>query len=159
VSNKYAKGAIIGFGDIHTRAHIYRAIFEGICFELRRLQEIVQQKTGIAIREIRVGGGGSRSDVAVQIAADMFNLPTVRMATSEISALGAAMDASVGTGMYASFEEAVASMVRKGKTFVPNPQAHHIYTQLFNDVYKKSFRTMEPIYSRIAQITGYPTED
>ncbi len=159
VNNKYAKGAIIGFGDIHTRAHIYRAIFEGICFELRRMQEIVQSKTGIAIKEIRVGGGGSRSDVAVQIAADMFNLPTSRMETSEIAALGAAMDTAVGTGMYATFEEAVAAMVRKGRTFQPNPQSHHIYTQLFNDVYKKSFSTMEPIYRRIARITGYPAEE
>ena len=159
VGNKYAKGAIIGFGDIHTRAHIYRAIFEGICFELRRLQEIVQKKTGTSIREIRVGGGGSRSDVAVQIAADMFNLPTSRMATSEISALGAAMDAAVGTGMFSNFEEAVAAMVKKGKTFMPNPQNHRIYTELFHDVYKKLFTNMEPMYRRIAQITGYPAED
>ena len=159
VSNKYAKGAIIGFGDIHTRAHIYRAIFEGICFELRRLQGIVQKKTGVPIREIRVGGGGSRSDVVVQIAADMFNLPAARMATSEIAALGAAMDAAVGTGMYATFEEAVAAMVHKGKDFRPNTQHHQIYTQLFNDVYKKSFRTLEPMYRRIAEITGYPAED
>src|SRR5664280_1345324 len=99
IKNKYAKGSIVGFGDVHTRAHIYRAIFEGLCFELRRVQEIVQKKTGIAIREIRVGGGGSRSDMVVQIAADMFNLPAIRMATSEISALGAAMAAAIGTGM------------------------------------------------------------
>lgn len=159
VSNKYVKGSIIGFGDIHTRAHIYRAILEGICFELRRLQEIVQGKTGIAISEIRVGGGGSRSDVAVQIAADMFNLPVSRMATSEISALGAAMNAAVGTGMYATCEEAVAAMVRKGKTFTPNPQSHRIYAELFNDVYKKSFSSLDPIYCKIARITGYPAED
>ena len=158
VNNKYVKGSIIGFGDIHTRAHIYRAILEGICFELRRLQEIVQSKTGIAISEIRVGGGGSRSNVAVQIAADMFNLPTSRMATSEISALGAAMDAAVGTGMYATFEEAVAAMVRKGKTFMPDAQNHRIYAELFNDVYKKSFNTLDPIYRKIAKITGYPAE-
>ncbi len=159
VNNKYVKGSIIGFGDIHTRAHIYRAIFEGICFELRRLQEIVQNKTGIAIKEIRVGGGGSRSDVAVQIAADMFNLPTSRMETSEIAALGAAIDAAVGTGIYATFEEAVAAMVRQGKTFMPNPQSHRVYTQLFHEVYKKSFNIMKPIYRKIAQITRYPAED
>ncbi len=159
VSNKFAKGAIIGFGDIHTRAHIYKAIFEGLCFELRRLQEIVQKKTGVAIREIRVGGGGSRSDAVVQIAADMFNLPVSRMATSEISALGAAMDAAVGTGMHATFEDAVAAMVRKGKSFQPDAQNHRVYTQLFNDVYKKSSRILEPLYSRIARITRYPDED
>lgn len=50
-------------------------------------------------------------------------------------------------------------MVRKGKTFMVNVQTHRIYTQLFNDVYKKSFNIMEPIYHRIAQITGYPAED
>jgi sugar (pentulose or hexulose) kinase len=158
VNNKYAKGSIIGFGDVHTRAHIYRAIFEGICFELRRMQEIVQKKTGITVNEIRVGGGGSRSDVVVQIAADMFNLPASRMATSEIAALGAAMDAAVGIGIYKTFEEAVAAMVRKGKTFHPNPQNHLIYTRLFNEAYKKSFLALEPIYRRIARITGYPTE-
>lgn len=159
VNDKYAKGSIIGFGDIHTRAHIYRAIFEGICFELRRLQEIVQGKTGIAIKEIRVGGGGSRSDVAVQIAADMFNLPASRMATSEIAALGAAIDAAVGTGMYATFEDAVKAMVRKGRTFMPDVKTHRIYTQLFHDVYKKSFHIMAPIHRKIARITGYPDED
>jgi sugar (pentulose or hexulose) kinase len=156
VNNNYAKGAIIGFSDIHTRAHIYRAIFEGLCFELRRLQEIVQKQTGIAITEIRVGGGGSQSDVVVQIAADMFNLPVSRMATSEIAALGAAMDAAVGTGMYATFEEAVAAMVRKGRTFQPDPHNHRIYTRLFHSAYKTSSRVMEPIYRRIARITGYP---
>lgn len=158
-SNKYAKGAIIGFGDIHTRAHIYRAIFEGICFELRRMQAIVQKKTGVPLREIRVGGGGSRSDVVVQIAADMFNLPAARMETSETAALGAAIDAAVGTGMYATFEEAVAAMVHKGKVFQPDPHNHRIYTRLFNEVYKESFRTLEPTYRRIAEITGYPPED
>ncbi len=157
-SNKYGRGAIIGFGDNHTRAHIYRAILEGLCFELRRMQEIVQRKNGVALREIRVGGGGSRSDVAVQIAADMFNLPVSRMATAETAALGAAIDAGVATGMHATFGEAVAKMVRQGKTFQPNPDCHRIYNQLFTDVYKKSFGALEPTYRRIAQITGREEE-
>jgi sugar (pentulose or hexulose) kinase len=159
VNDKYAKGSIIGFGDVHTRAHIYRAILEGIAFELRRMNEIVQNKTGVEIKEIRVGGGGSRSDVAVQIAADMFNLPTSRMGTWEISALGAAIDAAVGIGIYKSFEEAVKAMVRKGKTFEPNLQNHKVYTGLFNEVYKKSFEAMAPLNRQIALVTGYPPED
>lgn len=159
VSDKYAKGSIIGFGDVHTRAHIYRAILEGIAFELRRMNEIVQSKTGVEIKEIRVGGGGSRSDVAVQIAADMFNLPTYRMATSEISALGAAIDAAVGVGMFSSFEDAVKSMVRTGRKFEPIAGNHKIYSELFNDVYKKNFDIIAPLNKRIGQITGYPPED
>jgi len=159
VYNRYAKGSIIGFGDVHTRAHIYRAILEGIAFELRRLSEIMVKKTGIPFKEIRVGGGGSKSDVAVQIAADMFNLRVSRMATSEISALGAAIDTSVATGMHPSFEKAVEAMVRKGKTFNPNPATHKIYDALFNDVYKKTYNVMEPLNKRIAQIIGYPDGD
>lgn len=159
VSNKYGKGAILGFGDHHTRAHIYRAIFEGICFELRRLQGIVQKKNGVPLREIRVGGGGSRSDVVVQIAADMFDLPVSRMETPEIAALGAAVDAAVGSGIYAGFEEAVAAMCHVGRTFKPDPGNHRVYTRLFNEVYKESFRALDPLYRRIAEITGYPAED
>jgi len=159
VSDKFAKGSIIGFGDVHTRAHIYRAILEGIGYELRRLSEIVHARNGVTLDEIRVGGGGSRSDVAVQIAADIFNLPTYRMATSEICALGAAIDAAVGTGMFNSFDEAVASMVKKGRLFEPNAESHRIYDQLYNEVFKQTYKAVEPLNRKIARITGYPPED
>jgi ribulose kinase len=78
------------------------------------------------------------------------------MATSEISALGAAIDAAVATGLYPDFDVAVTAMVRKGKTFEPDAQRHRIYSQLFHQVYKKTFHTMAPIYQDIARITGYP---
>jgi sugar (pentulose or hexulose) kinase len=159
VSSKYAKGSIIGFGDVHTRAHIYRAILEGLGYELRRLYEIFHKKTGVTIKEIRVGGGGSRSDVAVQVATDIFNLPTSRMATSEICALGAAIDAAVGTGMFASFDEAVASMVKKGRVFEPVPANHRVYDDLYQGVYLKTYSVLEPLYKKIAAITGYPKEE
>lgn len=159
VSAKYAKGSIIGFGDVHTRAHIYRAILEGIGYELRRMYEFLHKKTGITLTEIRVGGGGSRSDVAVQTAADIFNLPVSRMATSEICALGAAIDAAVGCGMFKSFEEAVSSMVKKGRTFEPIAANHRIYDDLYRQVYSKTYGRLEPLYRKIAAITGYPSED
>jgi sugar (pentulose or hexulose) kinase len=159
VTAKYSKGSIIGFGDVHTRAHIYRAILEGLGYELRRLYEIFHDKTGGTIKEIRVGGGGSRSDVAVQVAADIFNLPVSRMATSEICALGAAIDAAVGTGMFASFDDAVVSMVKKGRVFEPNAQNHRVYEDLYQGVYLKTYDALEPLYKKIASVTGYPPED
>ncbi len=159
VSAKYAKGSIIGFGDVHTRAHIYRAILEGLGYELRRLYEYFHGKTGVTLREIRVGGGGSRSDMAVQIAADIFDLPTSRMATSEICALGAAIDAAVGTGMFATFDEAVASMVKKGRLFEPIAENHRVYNDLYQEVYLKTYGALEPLYKKIASVTGYPPED
>jgi sugar (pentulose or hexulose) kinase len=113
----------------------------------------------VKFEEIRVGGGGSKSDVAVQIAADMFNLPVSRMETSEICALGAAIDVAVATGMYKNFDDAVKAMVRKGRTFEPNAANHRIYSDLFNDVYMKAYEVTEPLNRRIAQITGYPAEE
>ncbi|MDT8271787.1 MAG: FGGY-family carbohydrate kinase, partial [Desulfomonilia bacterium] len=158
VYNKCAKGSIVGFGAVHTRAHVYRAILEGIGFELRRLSEVVIRKTGVPFTEIRVGGGGSKSDVAVQIAADMFGLPTSRMATSEISALGAAIDTALATGLYSTVEEAVAAMVHTGKTFEPDIRSCAVYNDLYQDVYTKLYTVLEPINTKIAQITGYPEE-
>jgi sugar (pentulose or hexulose) kinase len=156
IYDKFAKGSVIGFGDVHNRAHLYRAILEGIGYELKRLYAISVKKTGVPLKEIRVGGGGSKSDVAVQIAADMFNLPVSRMSTSETCALGAAIDAAVGTGMFSSFQEAVASMVKKGRTFTPDPANHRIYQALYKEVYLQTYKSLEPLYRRVAKITGYP---
>ena len=158
-NDKFAKGSIIGFGDVHTRAHIYRAILEGLGFELRRLYEVINSQTGTTLEELRVGGGGSKSDVAVQIAADIFNLPVSRMATSEIGSLGAALSAAVGSGMFSSFEEAVSSMVRKVRTFTPDPVSRRIYEDLYNKVYLRTYEKLEPLYREIAAITGYPAPE
>jgi len=158
VYNRSAKGSIVGFGDVHTRAHIYRAILEGIGFELRRLAGIVQKRIGVRFREIRVGGGGSKSDVAVQIASDMFGLPVYRMATSEISALGAAIDTAVATGVYGSIEEAVRAMVKTGRKFTPDERNTLTYDRLFREVYLRLYEVLGPVNKTIAKITGYPAE-
>ena len=67
------------------------------------------------------------------------------------------MDATVGTGMYETIDEAFAAMAHWGRSFQPDPCNHQIYNRLFfEEVYKKSFIAMEPTYCRIADITGYP---
>ncbi|HQE99623.1 MAG TPA: FGGY-family carbohydrate kinase, partial [Anaerolineae bacterium] len=116
-----AKGAIIGFGDIHTRAHLYRAILEGLAYGLREGMERTVRRSGIPITELRVSSGGSQSNAAMQITADIFGLPATRPHTYETSGLGAAIDAAVGLGLHPDFEAAVAAMTHKGDTFEPNP--------------------------------------
>lgn len=154
-SLKFSKGSIIGFGSAHTHAHIYRAILEGMAYELRRLGELAQKKTGVPLKELRVGGGGSRSDMAVQIASDVFNLPAKRMNTHENCAKGAAIDAAVGTGLFKNFEEAVAAMTKTGREFRPNEKDHEIYDALYKDVYLKTYEALAPLYKRVIEITGY----
>ena len=151
-----SKGAIIGFSGEHTRPHIYRAIIEGIAYELRRLGEIIEKHSGCKIKELRVGGGGSKSDEVMQITADIFNLPTSRLHTSNLSALGVAIDAAVTLKVYNNFNDAVDNMVRVTRTFTPREENALIYDRLFNEVYKKVYPALSPLHNKIAEITGYP---
>ena len=151
-----AKGAIIGFGDVHTRAHLYRAILEGVAYALREGLERTQKRLRARTTEVRVAGGGSQSDAAMQITADIFNLPASRPHTYETSGLGAAMDAAVGLGLHPDFETAVAEMTRVSRTFEPQPAARDVYEGLYQKVYKQMYRRLRPLYEEIGRITGYP---
>ena len=151
-----AKGAIIGFGDVHTRAHVYRAILEGLAYALREGKERIEKRSGIPITELRVSGGGSQSDAAMQLTADIFGLPTSRPHVYETSGLGAAIDAAVGLGLHPDFDTAVAAMTRIGKTFMPIAANHDRYNALYRRVYQKMYGRLQPLYRAIQQITGYP---
>ena len=151
-----AKGAIIGFGDIHTRAHLYRAILEGLAYALREGKERTERRTRVPITELRVAGGGSQSDAALQLTADIFGLPASRPHLYEASGLGAAMVAAVGAGLHPSFATAVSEMTRLGDTMEPDPQTHATYDALYNRVYKQMYKRLQPLYEEIRKITGYP---
>jgi sugar (pentulose or hexulose) kinase len=151
-----AKGAMIGFGDVHTRAHLYRAILEGLAYALREGGERAAARAKTPLRELRVSGGGAQSPAAVQLTADIFGLPTGRPHTHETSGLGAAIDAAVGLGLHASFESAVADMTRLAETVEPNPARHRLYDDLYRRVYRKMYDRLKPLYEEIMSITGYP---
>jgi sugar (pentulose or hexulose) kinase len=151
-----AKGALIGFGDVHTRAHVYRAIIEGLAYALREGKERTERRSRVAVTELRVSGGGSQSNQAMQITADIFGLSTVRPHVYETSGLGAAIDASVGLGLHGDFKTAVAEMCHLGDFFEPNPETHQIYNDLYQRVYLQMYRRLRPLYEDIREITGYP---
>ncbi|MCG8611406.1 MAG: FGGY-family carbohydrate kinase, partial [Pseudomonadales bacterium] len=151
-----AKGSIIGFGDVHTRAHIYRAILEGLAYALREGKEKIEKCTGIPMKVLNVSGGGSQSDAALQLTADIFDMPVRRPHTYETSGLGAAMDAAVGMGLHPDFDQAVNAMTRIGATFEPGAKASSTYQRLYNEVYLKMYKRLQPLYQSIREITGYP---
>ncbi|RJG13718.1 carbohydrate kinase [Pseudomonas cavernicola] len=151
-----AKGSIIGFGDVHTRAHLYRAILEGLAYALRQGKEQIEKRSGSKITRLRVSGGGSQSDAAMQLTADIFGLPAERPHTYETSGLGAAIDCAVGLGLHADFPTAIAAMTRVGQVFQPNPQAQHTYERLYKEVYQRMYKQLKPLYQSIREITGYP---
>ncbi|MGD9897685.1 MAG: FGGY-family carbohydrate kinase [Calditrichaceae bacterium] len=151
-----AKGAVIGFGDIHTRAHLFKAILEGLAYALREGKERIENRTHIPIESLRVSGGGSQSRNAMQVTADIFGLPTARPHLYETSGLGAAIEVAVGLGLHNNFDDAVKAMTRVGDVFEPNLKTHKLYDDLYKDVYKKMYGNLKPLYERIREITGYP---
>ena len=151
-----AKGAIIGFGDVHTRAHVYRAILEGLAYALREGKERIEKRSGVPITELRISGGGSQSDAAMQLTADIFGLPTARPHMYETSGLGAAINAAVGLGLYPDFASAVRAMTRIGQTFTPDAAHQATYDALYRQVYQRMYGRLQPLYHAIQRITGYP---
>ncbi|HVP20667.1 MAG TPA: FGGY-family carbohydrate kinase [Anaerolineaceae bacterium] len=154
-----AKGAIIGFGDIHTRSHLYRSILEGLAYGLREGAEMTVKRSGVRINEIRVAGGGSQSHAAMQLTADIFGLPASNPHVYEASGLGAAIDAAVGLGLHPDFDKAVSAMTRTSRTFEPIPANQKIYDELYKHVYCHMYERLKPLYEKIRSITGYPPTD
>lgn len=151
-----AKGAIIGFGDVHTKAHVYRAILEGLSYALKEGANRTEKKNKVPITKLRISGGGSQSKTAIQLTADIFNLVAEQPHTYETSALGAAIDAAVGLKIFNSFEDAVKSMTRVSHIYEPDTENSKIYKELFEKVYMKLYKKMKPLYEDIRSITNYP---
>lgn len=151
-----AKGAIIGFGDVHTRAHIYRAILEGLAYGLKDGMQILQKRNRRPVQELRISGGGSQSDAVMQITADIFGRPARRPHTFETAALGAAIDAAVGLKLHPDFNSAIRAMTRFTDAFIPIPANRDRYHELYERVYRKMYARLKPIYNEIRAITGYP---
>lgn len=147
-----ARGAVIGFSDVHTRLHIYRAIIEGINFALMDGLRLLEKQSGHNFSELYVGGGGAQSDEICQITADMFGLPVKRTQTFEVSAIGCAMAAFVGLGEFRGYQEAVKHMVFTKDCFAPDMEQHQIYEVLYSDIFKNIYGKLSPLYQRLQEI-------
>lgn len=151
-----AKGCIIGFGDVHRKAHVYRAVIEGLGYGLLDGLHTMEKSGKFKVEKLTVSGGASQSDEICRISADIFNLPLSRGRTYETSGLGAAIVTSVGLGIHPSFETAIEEMVSYEKVLEPDPKNVAIYRNLYEQVYKKIYGSLRPLYRRIREITGYP---
>ena len=137
--NPRARGAFVGLAKHHTPAHLVRAVLEGVAMNLQvGLQAFVEQ--GATIDAVDAIGGGARSDLWLQILADVWGLPVRRRSlVDEANALGAAVVGGVGVGALPGFEVA-PTLSSTGRAFTPEPAAHeryaHRYAQ-FLDTYER----------------------
>jgi xylulokinase len=113
-------GAIIGLTLGATRAEFLRAILEGISYELKLNLDILAQ-AGVQVKEFRAIGGGAKNRFWLQLKADMYNRPIVRLEVSEAASLGMAIAAGVAVGVYESAREAARALVVTLESFMPDP--------------------------------------
>jgi xylulokinase len=151
----YARGAFVGITVRHGREHFARAVMEGVSFGLRDALELVRG-LGLPVREVRLSGGGSRSDVWRQMLADVFGADVLTVNIIEGAAFGAALLAAVGAGAYATVQEAVAAVVTVTGSTSPGDAAevydacYPRYRALYGAL-KDEFRAMHEALPRMRE--------
>lgn len=150
-----AKGAIIGFGSMHKKEHLYRSILEGIAYAIREGKEKIEGKTGVPMNGIYICGGGSRSNQSMQITADVLGAEVRRPSEFETAGLGAAVLTAVGTGVYSDLDTAMKAMTNIKEVFIPDPVAKEIYNEIYTSIYTRMYKRVKPLYSQIKRITKF----
>jgi xylulokinase len=118
----HAKGAFVGLTLRHTKAHLTRAVLEGVTFGLRDSLELMRS-LGLSMTQVRASGGGAKSALWRQILADVFAVPIVTVNVTEGAAYGAALLAGVGAGVFASVADAARAAIRLTGETRPGPDA------------------------------------
>lgn len=145
-----ARGIVVGWRGVHTPAHFYRAILEGIAYEQRLNTQGVETALGQPIRRFVVVGGGARSALWCQIIADVTGKPVVRAASIETAALGAGILAAAGAGLFSGTRQAARAMAHLSvDSFLPDPARHQFYSQVFNDIYQHLYPTLQPMLQKL----------
>ena len=138
-----ARAALVGLTASHTRAHVIRAILEGVAYSLKDSFTIFEEMK-IPVTSIRLGGGGARSPLWRQIQADVYNHEVEIVAAEEGAAYGAAILAGVGASGWNSVEEACAKVVRVAKRVAPNAKDA--------ETMQTAYRTYRKIYPALRQV-------
>jgi len=146
-----ASGITLGWRGHHGTAHLYRAILEGIAFELRLHFEGVETALQRDIEQLTLMGGGSQSDLWCQMIADITGKTIHRATIPEATALGAGILAAVGVGIYPNFLRAAETMTRPPETeFIPDQMNHAQYTKVFQQIYIKIYPALQDILQQLS---------
>ena len=150
--NPHAKGIIFGLALGHERKDLYRAVFEGVAYEIRKNIEVFKE-LGIEPKELMLTGGGSRSDFWNQIYADVLGITCVRTVIEESTSLGAAILAASGAGIFSDIAKAAESLCKVDKKWLPNDNRHKLYEEFYEFSYEMyNFMNSKTIYKKFSDI-------
>jgi len=144
-----ARASFVGATIRHTRHQFARAVLEGITFAMRDSLEIIKS-LGIPIEQVRLTGGGARSHFWRRLQADIYGQEVATVSTTEGPALGAALMAGVGAGMFGSLVDAVDQIVKVTETTEPDARNVQFYSKSY-ELFKQTYSSLEPVYREIHQ--------
>jgi xylulokinase len=133
-----ARGAFLGLSLAHTRAHLTRAVLEGVCFALRDSLAILRE-LGLSPDRLLLTGGGARSAFVRQLQGEVFGLPVSTVNREEGPAYGAALLAAVGVGAFSDLGVAVRSTLVRNALEMPNLRSHAAYDEPY-ERFRASYR-------------------
>jgi len=155
--NPRARGLIFGLTVYHTKAHIFRAIMEGIAYEIRKILEVLEE-IGVNCREIRLLGGGGKTPTWARIKADITGRRVALLKFLDAALVGNAILAGIGTGVLKGYEEGVKIFVKIQDVIEPDPARVQIYNKYYR-LYEKLVSIMNEFYEEIDRITEQPTRE
>jgi xylulokinase len=148
-----ARSTFVNLSGQHTREDMMRAVYEGVAYNIRWLVEIVSGEFGFPLPKLRAIGGGAKGATWMQMLADVTHrrIETVHD-PKEAGAVGAALVAAVGLGIYPGFE-ALESVPKVERTLEPQPENSTVYDQLF-DCFRESYSQLRPLYRKMNETSG-----
>ncbi|MBN1801205.1 MAG: hypothetical protein JW891_06835 [Candidatus Lokiarchaeota archaeon] len=127
--NPHARGVLFGLSLGHRRRDLYRAVLEGVAYDVRRNIEVFKE-LGIIPSELKLTGGGARSDLWNQIFSDVINVTCVRNSIEESTSLGAAILAAYGAGIFSDIKKAAGELCKVDKKWYPDEKSFNKYSKL-----------------------------
>jgi xylulokinase len=146
----FARGAFVGLTVRQTRAHMTRAVLEGVAYGIRDNFELIRSVGLKEIEQVRISGGGARSDLWRQILADVLSVELVTVNTTEGATYGAALLAAVGAGIWSDVETACRSIVEITGGNNPNPAAAIHYDHMY-DLYRNLYPTLKETFHQLGE--------
>jgi FGGY-family pentulose kinase len=137
-----SRGAFGGLNLSHGRAHLYRSLLEAVAYGGRQIVEVMGQ-CGVVASSITACGGGARSPLWMQIHADVLGRPVSVIDQTEPAALGAALSAGVGIGIYPNLETGTTAAYRIAHTYEPRPEVAEAYAQGYRR-YLRTYSALHP---------------
>ncbi|KAI8476673.1 MAG: hypothetical protein J3K34DRAFT_516264 [Monoraphidium minutum] len=144
-----SRGALVGLTLKHTRGHVFRGLLEAVAYGTEAVLDAMR-RAGYAPTSLTIAGGATKSELWMQVHADVCNLPLHLTEVPDAPALGCAILAAVAAGLHPDIPSATAAMVRVARTIAPDPARHEVYARLYRETYAPLYPALKPLFHAAA---------